>query len=284
MNNIVIIPCYRRPEYLQLCLERIIKADLYDQMYYIFCLDNGYDKENFSIIKNFDLDGQIIHREHFKNKMMKQSRNLLYGYKNAYNLGANYIFLIEEDVMIANDFFRWHLDIHKKEKCFCSIASRNNNTFFKTTNDINKYYYGKKTDYQSLGVCFHRDIIKNYMLPHINMEYFNNPFRYFEHIFKNNWLGREYGEQDGLIRRIKSNTNLPVVFPHVPRCHHAGLYGYNRNSRFKVRGNVQQKIIQLKKILANKEIYKSYCLRENFYKDSEPVNLTIKKYNNLILE
>ena len=110
MNNVVIIPCYRRPEYLQICLEHIVRADMHKQMYYLFCLDSGYDKANLEVIRKFDLNGQITYRGHSTNKLMKQSYNLLMGYKSAASmLNINCIFLIEEDILISNDLSLIHI-------------------------------------------------------------------------------------------------------------------------------------------------------------------------------
>ena len=277
MKHLTIIPCYSRPEFLHYTLRHIEQAELSDQMMYLFSLDSGYTQDHWEVLNTFKYPYNVIQRGVMQYKLTKQSYNLLKAYEQGVLLSDKYIFMIEDDIFISKDFFKWHIEVQEKENPFCSIASKNNNTNFKTTTDLTAYYNGHPTDYQSLGVCFNKCIIAEHIIPHINSQYFENPVYYCQIKFPDaqKWIGHAFVEQDGLIRRIKANLDLKTIYPHVARCYHAGFYGYNRNLGKEFTGTLQDRINKLKPVFADVNKYKQSVQVPAYFTDSEPTDLNI---------
>jgi len=285
--NVVIIPCYDRPEFLAITLEQIEKANNSNKFLYLFTLDNGYDKECEDVINKFPLKKIITKRKKTKLTLGKQSYNLLEAYREACILSSKYVLLIEDDILITNDFFDFHINVHEQNpNAFCSIGAENHNTKFDTIGDDSFYYYGSITDYQSWGVCWNKDVLEALILPHANDEYYFNPVGYLIKVFNQNWIGQHFAEQDGLIRRVRyCAKELPVIFPHVPRCFHAGFYSYHRNKSKRFKNSLEKKIKMVKEVISSEENYKKFCENEDFYNDSKLINLDHNfKYDLLTLK
>ena len=73
--NIVVIPCFDRPEFLQVTLELISKADNYKDYLYLFQLDYGFDLKNIEVINKFDAI-KVINRTKFTGYEREQSYNV----------------------------------------------------------------------------------------------------------------------------------------------------------------------------------------------------------------
>jgi hypothetical protein len=167
-------------------------------------------------------------------KSMKQSYNVLNGYLVAAGMADNYVFMIEDDIFPGHDFFRCHYNLQELERgLFCSIATRNQNTRHYSGNiaqSDNQFTYKVTSQpvYQSLGVCFNKEVVKQLIAPHAqSAQYYKNPRPYCLTHFKSS-IGADFVEQDGLIRRIHERTKMPIAYPDYPRAYHAGLYGYHR--------------------------------------------------------
>lgn len=270
--NSVLIPCYRRPEFLQVNLELIAKNPSYRKHYYVFALDYRFRRPLLNVIDRF----KVPHKELLKTPrtsytLTKQSYNLLSGYKRAKEVSDGLVFMIEEDVFVANDFFAWHETIHEQEEdIFCSIGTRNNNHDDETTGKLNEYYL-RKGDYQSLGVAFKVSVMDSF-LRHANSSYFENPVEYCANHFPNSSIGPFFVEQDGLIRRVLEESGKNVAFPHHPRAFHAGWYGKNRGTD-RLTGTVQNKVNEVKRVCFSKDLMRQYAPSEAAYRDSIPVDL-----------
>lgn len=260
--DVVVIPCFNRPEFLSVCLELIHKAVGAEENLYLFQVDFGYDPEVLSVIEKFPMQKEIqktpVHR--FKNK---QSYSLLKGYENALKHNPQKIYLIEDDVFIANDFFLWHRK--NLGENFASIATKNHNTDRRPSTDLAATY--TMSEYQSLGVCFHAESLR-VILKDITDDYYSNPQGYIQKMFPENKIPVLYSEQDGLIRRIIQKNNYQVIYPDVPRAFHAGYYGKSRGK--KPMGNLEQRIKQVRQIAFDPLIMKG---------DSEPVLLVNPIYH-----
>lgn len=282
MNNICLIPCHTRPEFLFVTLELIAAAEGADKLEYVFLLDKGYDKNLIPIINNFPFKFGIVERKQTVPGIGKQSMNLLEGYRWAADTKADYVFMIEDDIFIANDFFKWHLAVHEQNPdLFVSIATDNHNSKFEVTTDIESYYIGNHTDYQSLGVCFNRSKIKEHLSPHCNNQYYRNPVQYCSSRYPFTSLHKSFVEQDGLIRRIKEVNKLDAAFPDVPRAYHAGFIGKGRNANKRLRGNMAQRIAKVREIAFDSNKMREAAERPEYFEDSKPVNLKNNQWQKL---
>lgn len=244
---IVLIPCYNRPEFLSVALELITKAYRSEEMTYLFQLDFGHDGEVLKVIDNFKLN-KIVEFTPVHQYPNKQSYSVLLGYQNALKHNPKYVFMVEDDVFIADDFFHWHLSVI--DNAWASIATKNHNWKGRVSNNLAAYY--KLPEYQSLGVCFHAKSVKEFAYP--EDEYYQRPVNYVRKHFPKSTIPPLYSEQDGLIRRVIKDKNHDVVFPHVPRAFHAGYYGKSRGE--KPQGNLDERIKQVKLTAFNPDIMK----------------------------
>lgn len=250
MKDVVIIPAYTRPEYLFVSLTLLLKCKEAPEHHFIIALDQGYSKKCEDVAKQL-LNGysyEFLYNDGSRFRSMKQSYNLLYSYKYAATKTDGLIYLVEDDIFCGLNFFNCHRKLHAKHPdIFCSIASRlNNHTTIsehkKQTLDIFTSQTNTESVYQSLGVCFKADVIRNYIVPHIQPLYFTNPSRYCQENFKKHFLKGTFTEQDGLIRRIADTSKKCIAYPDYPRCYHAGIYGYHRIEKKFLSMNFEQRI------------------------------------------
>ena len=286
MNGIVVCPIFDRPAFLHVWVDYIVKATDADKMRYIFAADSGFDRRNIDVLRSFPYEYAILERRTKIAGVGKQSNNVLMGLKAAYeNCDGKPIYYIEDDVFVSTDFFTMGADIlADSPDVLCCILSKNVNAPDTPENDLNGYYVKVSNEYQGIGSIFNPSKFSEYIMPHICTEYVTRPRDYCLRRFPRTALGAEYCEQDGLIRRIIEANKLPVAFSCVPRCFHAGFFGYHRMTAKHVRAMpLDKQIRQVYKIAFNVEELRKVAQAENLVYDSMPVNLdtshgAIKRY------
>lgn len=273
--NVCVIPAFNRPEYLHVCLEYIQKADGADKLTYIFALDIGASPDNDKVIIDFPFKKYIVTPKELINGMAKQSFNVLNGLIAGAYMSNDLVFYVEDDVFIGKDFFTFSEKIHKKEKnIFCTILSNNVNGHDKTVDDLNAYYTKKTHEYCGIGSCYKAKALLKYVLPDFNKDYFRQPLTYVKLHYSKSVLNNSFCEQDGLIRRILEHNGLSVAYAHVPRCFHAGFYGYHRSPKVNIKKlNQKEKIKLIKDTVFDFDKLKRISEIEWYAEDSKPVNL-----------
>lgn len=281
MTDVVLIPCWRRPEFLWHCLQNICKADGADQMHYIFRPDVGFNPEVLDLIKKFPYSYEVQTTPLSKHTLTKQSYSLLTGYLLAANKSERFVYMIEEDVYIAKDFFSVHQELHRLHpELFCSITTLNPNRHTPPQGNVEDYYLSQD-DYCSLGVCYHKDTILTRIGPYASDAYFRNPVSFCKSVFPKSPFGQHFVEQDGLIRRIQWNlgAHLPIAFTCVPRSYHAGFYGKNRGGR--MGGSTAEKMALVGSVSYSDAEMRRFAERPEFYEDSKPVDLNPQSWHKL---
>lgn len=241
MKDICIIPVFNRPEYLLITLQLIKKAEHSKDIKYLFAVDADYVQKCVDVINDTmqEYDYELMFNNGTRFREMKQSFNLLSAYQKAANETRQYVFLVEDDIFIGRSFFRTHYDIQAKHPdIFCSIGSKLHNYDYITpgkeqTLDPFTCQTADDSCYQSWGVCFNKEILLKYVLPYCfeggqPSLYFHNSRRFMQENFPQHFLGTNYTEQDGLIRRIRDASRLHIGYPDYPRCYHAGIWSYHR--------------------------------------------------------
>ena len=230
-RDVLVLPCWRRPEFLWHCLDNLTRADEIGGVHVLFRPDSGYLPDNIDVIHSFAdrlPSFQISLPPPCPFRRTKQSANLLLGYLAAAAAARQYVFLVEEDTMIARDFFRWHRAVQAAAgPLFCSIATRNPNRAVTAPDDPEGYYLSSG-DFAANGVCFDKSVVQRLIAPHVNMAYFRRPKSYLRRHFPASAVGLGFVEQDGLLRRIQEQSHIPMAYPCTPRGFDAGFYGYNR--------------------------------------------------------
>ena len=273
--SVVVIPCFSRADFLEVCLDHIVKADDFDKHKYLFCLDYGYNPEVVKIINKYPLTAALLKVPDNHLKDGKQSFNVINGLVTAAGLSDDKVYYIEDDCLISKDFFTFTAGVVEKEDVYCCIASMSDRPTIKPVDDGNCYYVKENdNDYRGIGVCFSTAKLNEYLKPHHDMRYYRNIKGYCTRYFPDSILKGQWTEQDGLQRRIIEKNKLKVAFSSVPRCFHAGFYGYHRS--VKVAYDVlshEDKVKFIYDHVFDLEKVKSISNNTDWIQDSIPVNL-----------
>lgn len=228
MKEIVIIPAWRRPDFLKAALTRLLVADDGIPEYWI-CLDRGYAATLLPVVKWFKrrLGGRarIGARVH---NYRGNSYNVLTSYRDALAEGADLVHLVEEDVLVGADYFDFHRRAHLLAPDTFSVSACRNQQFVmghEPPTDDGAVW--RHPAYQSLGVSFKAERLKA-ILPHLQRPYFSKPVAYCRKTFPHTAINPNNAEQDGLLHRLSENAGLSSAYPAVPRAYHAGFTGYHR--------------------------------------------------------
>lgn len=294
MKDIVLIPTYRRPEYLYLCLEHLAKTypDAQDREFWICEDSRPHDEYTFKIVREWEHDVYnawikrlplcwIKQREHEYNG---NSFNVMRSYRAAYEQpDVRFVYLVEDDVFVTPDFFRWHEDMSRVEpNAMCSIAYRcsRNHEAKKDISDP-AAYFSTARDYASIGVRWPKEKLA-WVVEHDKDSYYRSQDQYMVTRFPNNRFSRDFSEQDGLIMRVMWEIQGYTVWPYVPRCYHMGWYGYHRPNGKRPNGFLDAKIDEIRRIVSDekalKEAAPDFGDIEPFPKLGIPRNVSVADY------
>lgn len=247
MSAVVVIPAWRRPEFLALCLRRILAADGCEENLYLIHTDADSDYQNWVV---FDREVPAGSKQFFiafrtNRGSDGNTENVLAalncGLQMAEEFGASTIHLLEEDVWIARDYFSCAARLHEQFRPWALSLCRNQHQKIQPREDPKLVY--KSRDYQSIGVSFPLDSVRE-ILVHNTDDYFRDMTGYLRAMFPNSKYGGLFPEQDGLIARIIEKNQYDVLYANAPRAMHAGYYSYHRTGK-EPTGTLQEKIAQL---------------------------------------
>lgn len=261
--DIVLIPTYLRAEYLFLCLEKLWETQAPGDKEFWVCEDRRENDEH-RFAMQFSWTNDVL--EAFRGKLNLRkivatphnypgnSRNVLEAYKRALGTEARYVYLVEDDVLVQPDFFRWHEAVQEVEPAsLCSIAYRcSRNHEARTDITDPEAYFKTARDYASIGVCWKRENLQA-VVEHAKSEYYNDMDVYIGRVFPGNRFATDFAEQDGMIMRVMWEQRGYTVWPYVPRAYHLGFYGYHRSNGRRPDGFLQQKIGYLRGLIHDAE-------------------------------
>jgi len=255
----VLVVAHRRPEMLALCLERLGEAHAgYHPSRgcttYVL-LDRGYDPECEEVARMHGGEGSIIRRDH---RTAGNNYNVLEGFREVVErekAGAT-VHLIEEDVMVARDYFHFADMAHRAfpTTAFCVTACESltlQNRGARTRHDPKAVFFSPR--YQSLAMSFSVENLREHVLPHARQEYYDNPRQYMAEHFSTSKIGHGMGEQDCLIDNVMHDRGLKCIVPCSPRAFHAGWYGGTRSAWRPEGSTWRERYAQVRAILANPE-------------------------------
>ena len=284
MIDVVVIPCWKRAEFLSHCIAHILHAEGAGQLHYIFRMDAGHSPELHEVVRGFPFSHEIAVTPRTNYRHTKQSYSVLSGYALAAEKAEGLVFLIEEDIFVATDFFRWHREVHAQQPdLFCSIGVANHNRTFADIGEHDEYYLST-LDYCSWGVCYKAEALRRFVLPHAVPTYYVNAPNHIRNNLKGSPIGEGFTEQDGLIRRIqwKQGMAAPIAYPYQARAYHAGAYGYNRGDQ--PGGTLADRINMVSNFAYSPEAMRTFAERPEFVQDSIPVDLNAQPWQTLRLK
>lgn len=245
MANVVVMPTFRRPEFLALALEAIDRADEAPDDVRIYA-DHGSCLDDLDWVRDTFLPrAQILHAiSHVK--APSGCWNILNSMKAGYETGADIVFFVEEDVRVHRDYFTWSTQA-QVSGCFATSGR-----FIKR--------YGENY-YTNPGASFRRGSL-GLVVPHINPDFFKDRRGYLTRTFG------EFGEasdlDDGLIRHVMRAQGGFVRFPETPKVAHQGFHLFARREEWRPVGSIQDRVVQLREIL------KHIDPKDRYTQDFEP--------------
>ena len=240
MNNfpksVVVIPTLRRPEMLALTLEKLSKTPQAEHLDVRIFLDTAPPEtlEDVAYCRDTYLPTAEIFQAGEHVKVLSGCWNILNALKNGYETGADRIFLVEEDVFVAPNFFEWHWQKHSEGNHFVTCGRRHG----RMPMDF----------YSNPGTCYTRESLGQVM-PHICDDFFRDTKAYLSKHFPT-MIGKDGDLDDGLIRKVQRSVNGKVTCAQPPVAFHQGFHYYNCFQEFKINGgSIQLRIAQLRHLL-----------------------------------
>lgn len=262
--DLVCIPTFARPEYLQLCLEHLAEADGGREKRVMVAIDRHHKDTNDQKNRN----AESIHVvDKFRNEFASvkltvreqhgyigNPYNFLELYKAAFHSDARFVYLVEDDVLVGKDFFTWHERVNEKREYFCTVGwhcIRNP----RATRDGNaEDYIETAEDFSSIGVCWKREKLAP-LVQHALPDYYRDLAGYLrKHFPKEEVKHGVWTEQAGLVMRLLLATpNATVAWPVRARCAHVGINGYHRARGHAFSGTLEQRVEALRVAVRNTE-------------------------------
>lgn len=266
--DVVIVPSFYRPEFLTLCLEHLTKAipGTAERVLWIFQDRHAGDGVELvrhlgdvrriadTFVKQWGKGSQYVERR--PHGFRANPYNFLEAYKEAYDQEPRYVYLVEEDVLVAPDFFLWHEAIQTKEEPFISVGWHCVRPSAKVppTNDPHAYLRSYR-DFASIGVCWRRENLEP-LLKHATPEYYDGHGRYLARMFPTSPVpSGQWTEQAGLITRLLHDApgRRKVCWAGLSRVAHIGIQGYHRKDGHKFPGNVAERTTALRRAVQSRE-------------------------------
>ena len=232
----VVIPTCKRPEFLALTLEKLSRTRESESADVRIFLDSASPERLAEVeyVRDTYLPVAEIFQSHTHVVAPSGTWNILNSLKAGYETGAEYVFLVEEDVMVYPKFFQTHLEMQASGDYFVTCGRR----------------YGRMPIdfYSNPGTCYRREKLAH-VIPHINMQYFADLPGYLNRHFPGmDDLGTL---DDGLIRHIMRSVRGKALCPETPIAAHQGFHNYNRLEPWLNReGDIQERIARLRNIIA----------------------------------
>jgi hypothetical protein len=266
MNEVVIIPCYLRPELLYCCLKRIRESQPWIPIHLFPDRGTWPDHHIQKMQLWFDAVIHIV-ADH---DLYGNTYNTLEAFKWAWHAGYEYIYLVESDVVVHHDFFAWHRKMHEEydeEGLFASMAWIFNRHAPIVDGELFAHWY------YSIGTCFHRDRLAS-VIQHATPSYYCDMAGYVRTRFKDSPLNDPQNiahfEQDGLLQRILDQEKRQTVSPGIAKCSHMGFvrsYGDEGAGRgyedlFDGRTDFMERVERIEQLIADPYERISYFSRD----------------------
>jgi len=280
IKDIVIMPAYFRPEYTALALEYLGNAHGAKDKEVWVEQDRAYAQYGAllqelpamrAVVKAYESAfAKVEYRERAPNNYIGNPCNFLEAYKRAYErTDVRYVYLVEDDVLVAPDFFRWHEAAQAREDFFVTVGWHCvRNPEVPPSTDPTAYITSYR-DYSSIGVCWRREKLEPFV-KHARTEYYSNMPAYLAQAFPGSPIpAGQWTEQAGIVTRLLHETrNRLVAWPALRRCSHVGVSGYHRPTGHKFTGNLDTRIAALRAAVSDARIQ---GMSHDFTDDIEPV-------------
>jgi hypothetical protein len=236
MKHVVLVPAWRRPDMLHACLTSLEGAAT-DAVTVVVSLDRDNDPECKRVAEKFARRLPSLYlRVMPYHRYRGNSYNIVSGVRDCLQLGGELMHIVEEDIMVARGYFRYHEAMHQAvPDAFAVSACRNQN--HKGPEPAAAYLH---PSYQSLGVSFRTDVAER-VTEHDTPLYYGHMVSYCGRVFPGSAIPVGHAEQDGLLNRLREESGGRTVYTSRPRAFHAGFHGYNRPGESLSAGTLEER-------------------------------------------
>jgi len=167
-------------------------------------------------------------------KVLSGTWNILKSLQAGFETGKEFVFLVEEDILVVPSFCDWHWSTHESGDYFVTCGR--------------EYNRMGPDFYSNPGTCYRREKLA-LVMPHINDTYFSGTEAYVNKQFPSQ-KGRDGSLDDGLIRKVIRSVGGKVTCANPPVAFHQGFHYYDRIPGYRNEGKtIQEKIQCLREIL-----------------------------------
>jgi hypothetical protein len=238
---VVVMPTLKRTEMLALSLEALSRTPQAFQLDLRIFLDHTHDHKLNDIRLS---ETEFVRDKYFPTAEIFAANNhvvtpggcynILQSLAAGYQTGADYIFMVEEDVIVRPDFIDRHIELQSSGDYFVTSGR--------------KLAYFDDTFYSNPGTCYRSDKLAH-VIPHICDQYFYNPKAYLEQRFPN--MDDAGVLDDGLVRRVMRSLGEKAKCA-VPRiCSHIGWHYYGKMQMYKNEGRLEDRIAWIREFLSD---------------------------------
>lgn len=264
-KQIIMRPCYNRPEMFALSLEYEIQAreyfDIGSELRTVFVVEYNSPKIILDLIDKYPYTKAVIQRE----SNYGLSKNILEGMRDCFDSTDDYVIYIEDDILLHKTYFMYiHEVLNMPELSNYSVISSDG------MNDNGPVNVVKKAQgYAALAPViskkFYRDFIepcstdKFYTSPMNFVLALNDKYKEFQKDKTYRYTNAAHRQQAGVINRLTDAANIEqgmyVVRPFVTRMQHIGIYGHNRRMGTDLSGKTfEDRLNHLRKIILDKDL------------------------------
>lgn len=246
MNEVCLVPTYRRQDLLVLCFEHIRRAAP-DMEIHCFP-DRGSDERD--ICNRFGVTCHLTwpHTTH------GNSANVMEMLKWAKERTATKtIFVVEDDVLVDQTYFDWSRQALKNHPdAFAACGWQPSPDM--AVHDGPDYLMGW---YLSVCAALPRRSLEA-ITQHSRLEYYVDLQSYLDRAFPTSHRrGSKHYEQDGLALRVMESEQRRCVWPRRPRAQHCGWYSDNYHATGKpLEGTLDERVSRLRMIVQNPDLMK----------------------------
>ena len=232
-NEILVITAYQRPEFLHWTLGKLREAHKPDNLVTTVWVDNHLDGACADGIMGVISANGIRYVKCPAHDHVGNTHMVMAAIKEALEGGAELIHVLEEDILVAPDYFRWHEAAHALGRYPLTVAS-NRHGYAAVSSYADPGTVFESPSPTTVGVCFSR------WFAEMLMEH-NTPDYWHDWANMHDYLGRKFPERDGyddmqwdgLIRRMFVKHGFKCLYPLKPRAYHFGWVGANRRTVYR---------------------------------------------------
>ena len=263
-RDVVLVVAWRRPEFLLMSLSHVLAATYADDHEYIFLFDHDVDPLVRAVAEAFPASHKRMHYTPQHEFMRGNSFNVLEGYRYAHMvaraLRSELVYLLEEDVWVARDYFAFHRAAHAQQhRAIGAMPAEAAGKVFQVVGfsiQLNTGEFGEdhaaavsrcaaetaegellrstvllRHHYTSVATSFDTDSL-DVIARHATKRYYEAPSEYIAAEWGAEGIPgfkpEQFTEQDGLLNRDTKKNGWWTLSPRCPRAFHAGFTGYNR--------------------------------------------------------